>query len=72
MLYSIARIIWNITKWITGLIIAFFISYAANVAVMQTKDIPASALVSLVNWLFLPGNNRTLTLSFLIALFIIT
>ena len=72
MLYGLVRIIWNTTKWITGIIIAFFIGYAANLAVMQAKDIPSSSLVSFVNWLFLPGHNRTLTLSILLPLFAIT
>jgi len=72
MLYTIARNVWKIIKWVTGSIIAVLIGYAANVLVLRTEDIGSTAFVSLVNWLFLAGFNRTLTLSILILLFIIT
>lgn len=72
ILYRVSMFLWNITKWITGIVIAFFVGYAANLAVTKVTDIDSTALVTFVNWLFLPGINRTITLSILIFLFIIT
>ena len=72
MLYIIAQHTWNVAKWLAGLIILFFVSYAANVAVVQGKDVPSTFLIETVNWLFLPGIHQTLTVSFLILFFMIT
>src|SRR6185312_255116 len=67
MLYTIARWVWNITKWITGTIFGIVVVLAP----MQTKDVPTTLIASVANWLFLPSN-RILVLSIFIPLVIIT
>ncbi|HEY5005315.1 MAG TPA: hypothetical protein VII61_19300 [Ktedonobacteraceae bacterium] len=73
ILYRISAILWNVTKKIAaGIVAVFLVGYAANLAVTKVTDIDSTTLVTFVNWLFLPGINRTITLSILISLFIIT
>ena len=67
-----AHIIWKVTRWVTGTIIACLIAYRANLAVLQGKDISSTSFVGLINWLFLPGINQIVTLSVLVPLFVTT
>jgi len=72
MLRKAANLVWKLTRWFTGVIILFFVAYAANFAVLKRNDVASTYFVSLVNWLFLPGFNRIITLSIIVPLFTIT
>lgn len=66
---KVAYKVWKITRWIvSSIILVFFVSYAANLAVVQ-GNVHTTFLVSIVDRLVLPGLYRTLTLSTLAVVF---
>jgi NACHT domain len=67
VLFGIARTVWRLSKWTwLAIILVFFISFAANLAVVQVTDASNILIVAVVKWLFLPGIHLGLTLSILI------
>src|SRR5438132_449487 len=69
MLYSIARKVWDIARWIwLTLIVVFLLALSANLAVVQTTGLSNTVLVSVLHWFALFGLIQALILS-IFALF---
>lgn len=73
MLFSTARKIWDITKWIwLTFLIVFLISLTANLLVVRTTDLSKTVLVSILNWYALFGYIQLLIISILVFFVIAT